>query len=361
MRIPMIVLMFCATIIGHADDARFIQLYDSGKFKEAASELESVSFKNPLVASRVGAMYYSGLGVMTDKERGKRYLEKAMLANNARAAINLAKIFYRSEHNLPKASWCLLKAEMIHDAQVAAEVSTLKKLMGEDFQLGVVSYVEQLQGQLSNTEQDNEKLAKKLRDSKASHIVEVNKMKSKIGNLEKKLDDLNASHTGEMRKAKSEIDDLQKKAKSDIGNLEKKLADSNASHTGEMRKAKSEIDNLQKKAKSDIGNLEKKLADTNKGHKAEISKMMKDFEKKLADTNAKWTLERLVAENQVAAAKAIINSSRIETTGGKLDVEQIPRDKIYDRYNRLVGKYNVLVRRYNALLESANELLDIKK
>ena len=325
MRIPMIVLMFCATIIGHADDARFIQLYDSGKFKEAASELESVSFKNPLVASRVGAMYYSGLGVMTDKERGKRYLEKAMLANNARAAINLAKIFYRSEHNLPKASWCLLKAEMIHDAQVAAEVSTLKKLMGEDFQLGVVSYVEQLQGQLSNTEQDNEKLAKKLRDSKASHIVEVNKMKSKIGNLEKKLDDLNASHTGEMRKAKSEID------------------------------------NLQKKAKSDIGNLEKKLADTNKGHKAEISKMMKDFEKKLADTNAKWTLERLVAENQVAAAKAIINSSRIETTGGKLDVEQIPRDKIYDRYNRLVGKYNVLVRRYNALLESANELLDIKK
>ena len=325
MRIPMIVLMFCATIIGHADDARFIQLYDSGKFKEAASELESVSFKNPLVASRVGAMYYSGLGVMTDKERGKRYLEKAMLANNARAAINLAKIFYRSEHNLPKASWCLLKAEMIHDAQVAAEVSTLKKLMGEDFQLGVVSYVEQLQGQLSNTEQDNEKLAKKLRDSKASHIVEVNKMKSKIGNLEKKLDDLNASHTGEMRKAKSEIDDLQKKAK------------------------------------SDIGNLEKKLADTNKGHKAEISKMMKDFEKKLADTNAKWTLERLVAENQVAAAKAIINSSRIETTGGKLDVEQIPRDKIYDRYNRLVGKYNVLVRRYNALLESANELLDIKK
>ena len=124
-----------------ADDATFISLYDSGKHVEAAKALEHADLKNHEVARRAGAMYYRGLGVEQDKERGKAYIEAAMSAGDAKAAINLAKIWYRSEHNPAKAAWCLLVAENANDESIQTDVAKLHERFGSDYTTGPEQYI----------------------------------------------------------------------------------------------------------------------------------------------------------------------------------------------------------------------------
>lgn len=299
MRIPMLALMFCLTIIGRADDARFIRLYDSGKYKEAAGELETVSLTNPLVASRVGAMYYSGLGVMPDKERGKQYLEKAMLAKNARAAINLAKIFYKFEHNLPKASWCLHVADDLQDTAVSDDVANMREKLGDQYAKGMILYVEQLRGQLRD---------------------EIELAKRRTGELEKEIAELKAS--------RQQLEGI-------IVCLSNELA-SVTSDLVHITKAYGQITNDLDVTTAKLTHATNDLFKATHDHETAI----KDLGKKL-DTS----------ESTVERYKGIIDGMKALPMGVDHGKVKIGRDEIYNRYNELVNRYNELVRKYNKLLE----------
>ena len=132
-----------STMILVANDATFIALYDSEKYDEAAKALQNADLKNHEVARRAGAMYYRGLGVEQNKERGKAYIEAAMSAGDAKAAINLAKIWYRAEHNPEKAAWCLLVAENAKDESIQADVAKLHERFGSDYKTGLEQYIRQ--------------------------------------------------------------------------------------------------------------------------------------------------------------------------------------------------------------------------
>lgn len=153
MKIQMLitVIVFALATSVRANDSKFIKLYDSGRYEEAAKELDAADLKNAEVICRAGAMYYSGLGVVADLERGKAYLESAMAAGNASAAIKLAKIYFHKEKNSAKAAYCLLVAENANDDSVKEDIVKLKMRFGEEYKRGVGLYIQQVQTILKGT------------------------------------------------------------------------------------------------------------------------------------------------------------------------------------------------------------------
>ena len=299
MRILMTALIFCVTVIGHTDDDRFIQLYDSGKYKEAAGELEMVSLANPLVASRVGAMYYSGLGVVPDKERGKQYLERAMLAGNAHAAINLAKIYYKFEHNLPKSSWCLHVADDLQDTAVAGDVANMREKLGDQYAKGIILYVEQLHGQLRD---------------------EIESAKRRTEKFEKEKAEFNACR----RQLEGRIVCLSNELERVVNNL------------AQITKVNGQLTN-------DLGVTTDQLAHATN----DLAKATHDHETAIEDLGKKLNTSESVAERY----RGIIDGMKTLPIGEDHEKIQISRDEIYNRYNELVNRYNGLVRKYNRLIE----------
>ena len=136
-----------------ASEAKFIKLYDSGKYDEAAKLLDEqlLDTTNPAVARRLGVMYYKAMGIKENQAKGRALLEKAMMAGDATAAVNLAKIYFKNEKNSPKAAWCLLVAETAVDDSIKEEVSKLKTRFGEEYKRGVRLYIQQLQTVFNGT------------------------------------------------------------------------------------------------------------------------------------------------------------------------------------------------------------------
>ena len=153
-------LMFCGAISASEND--FVDAYDAGEYEKAARQIDGLDASNPRLARRLGVMYYEGLGIAEDRERGKELLENALLSGDAQAAINLAKIYFRRERNEPKAAWCLLVAEEAVDPAVKADVEALRGLMGKQYFKNVALYIAQLRVALRD-----ERVASKKREEES--------------------------------------------------------------------------------------------------------------------------------------------------------------------------------------------------
>ena len=289
---------FLATLLV-ADDATFIALYDNEKYDDAAKAIESVNLNNHEVARRAGAMYYSGLGVSPDKERGKHYLENAMLAKNAHAAINLAKIYYKFEHNLPKASWCLHVADDLQDKAIAEDVANMKEKLGAQYTKGIILYVEQLHGQLRD---------------------EIESAKRR---------------TGEFEKEKAEFDACRRQLEGRIVCLSNEL-ESVVNNLAQITKVNGQLTN-------DLGVTTDQLAHATN----DLAKATHDHETAIEDLGKKLNTSESVAERY----RGIIDGMKTLPIGEDHEKIQISRDEIYNRYNELVNRYNGLVRKYNRLIE----------
>ena len=217
-----------------ASDAKFIKLYDSGKYDDAAKELESADLKNSEVICRAGAMYYSGLGVGLDLERGKTYLESAMESGNASAAIKLAKIYFHKEKNSAKAAYCLLVAECSGDVSVKEEAAKLRTRFGDEYKTGVALYVQQMQTRLKETMESLKKKSAECDKDTAilrQQIADMNEEKrgfdSELKELKDKLD--------KAERAKKELQDQIESAKVSNADLRKK-SDEQAAASAEKLK-----------------------------------------------------------------------------------------------------------------------------
>ena len=236
--ITLIALVIVSTAWAH--DSKFIKLYDAGKYDEAAKVLESSDLKNPEVICRAGAMYYSGLGVGIDLERGKSYLESAMSSGNVAAAINLTKIYFHREKNTPKAAYCLLVAETAGGDSVKEEVAKLKARMGDGYKHGVKLYIQQIQ-----------KILKGTLDSMKAKSAEYNKelsalsqMITDMGEEKKSLEEHINKYRANLiqsETAKKELEEKLKTATNSNSDLQNKMkmqgVDSDKRLKGELERA----------------------------------------------------------------------------------------------------------------------------
>lgn len=226
-------IAFAVVMSAWASESKFIKLYDSGKYDEAAKELESVDLKNSEVICRAGVMYYSGLGVGIDLDRGKSYLESAMTSGNASAAIKLAKIYFHKEKNSAKAAYCLLTAENAGDDQIKEEVSNLKTRLGEEYRRGVGLYIQQMHTVLKSTldslkeksivyENESAVLQQRIADmneEKKSFAVQLKEVGDKLAKAERENKDLEC----QIEKAKESNTDLRRKSDAQIASNNEKL------------------------------------------------------------------------------------------------------------------------------------------
>lgn len=172
------VLAFQVFIAASAWSASFIELVDADQYESAAKLIDTVDENDPEIARRLGVMYYKGLGVAQDKAKGIRLLEKAMLRGDAIASINLVKIYYKSESNLPKAAWCLMSAEAINDALVRSDVEKMKNIFGDRYYRNLIIYIANLRDDLAES-----------RTSLEDCSLDIMRLKSVNRELESKIND----------------------------------------------------------------------------------------------------------------------------------------------------------------------------
>lgn len=287
MKITLIV--FAVGMSAWAGDSKFIKLYDSGKYKEAAKELESADLKNPEVICRAGAMYYSGLEVGVDLERGKSYLESAMSLGNAAAAIKLAKIYFHKEMNSAKAAYCLLVAENIGDASIKEDVSKLKTRFGEEYRRGVGLYIQQMQAAFKGTldsmkarsaeyEKESAVLRQQIADmseekkSFDAHLSEVNDKLMKAERAKKALED-------QFDKAKEANADLRRKSDEQVAANDEKFKYELGQATKKYDELKSEHDKFVKE-KYDV------LVAKSRGYVVQHKKLIEDHDELLRQYKA---------------------------------------------------------------------------
>lgn len=267
-----------------ANDSKFIKLYDSGKYDEAAKELESADLKNPDVICRAGAMYYSGLGVGIDLERGKTYLESAMTSGNASAAIKLAKIYFHKEKNSAKAAYCLLVAENAGDDAIKDEVSKLKTRFGEEYKRGVGLYIQQMQTVLKGT-LDSMK-AKSAEYEKESAVLrqQIADMSEEKKSFDVQLKEINDKLT-KAERAKKELEDQIEKAKESNADLRKKsdeqAAASDEKLKYELGQATKKYDELKAEHDKFVKEKYDVLVAKSKGYVEQHKKLVEDHEELL--------------------------------------------------------------------------------
>lgn len=267
-----------------ASDSKFIKLYDSGKYDEAAKELESADLKNLDVICRAGAMYYSGLGVGMDLERGKAYLESAMASGNASAAVKLAKIYFHKEKNSAKAAYCLLVAENLGDDPIKDEVSKLKTRFGAEYTRGVGLYIKQMQTLLKETLGSMK--AKSAEHEKESAVLrqQIADMSEEKKLLDNQLNEFNDKITKADR-AKKELEDQIEKAKESNADLRKKSDEQAAASDDrlkyELGQATKKYDELKAEYDKFVKEKYDVLVAKSKGYVEQHKKLVEDHEKLL--------------------------------------------------------------------------------
>lgn len=333
-----------------ADQSSFVQAYDAGKFDEAAKQIEGLDTANADVARRLGVMYYNAKGVEGDQAKGRALLEQAMMAGDATAAVNLAKIYFKIEKNSPKAAWCLMVAEGLKDESVKDDVAKLRGYLGDDYLKGVASYIAQLRDLLSSeqmalknktAETDRERTAltkqitscqeeaKKKDEAFAREREGFESAKDELG---KKL----AAAEGATAADKKKIEELNEKlaaAGRDRSALEKLTEECEASkktsaaRDQELEKVKKELE----EAGAESKRLATELETANKSYKAVLDK----YNALVANSNQKVSN----SENAVVEAK-----KEAEEANQKYK-------EMLTKYNKLVDKYNDLVKKYNSMLK----------
>lgn len=278
--ISIVVILFAVVTSVWASDSKFIKLYDSGKYDEAAKELESVDLKNPDVICRAGTMYYSGLGVGIDLERGKSYLESAMASGSASAAIKLAKIYFHRENDSVKAAYCLLVAENADDDAMKKEISKLKTRFGEEYKRGVGLYIQQIQTTLKETLDSMKAKAAEYKKESAllrQQIADLNAEKKSFDSQLKEIND----KLIKAERSKKELEDQLEKARKSNEDIRKK---SEGVATANDKKLKYELDLATKKyddLKVEHDKFVKEKYDVlvtkNQGHVEQYKKLMENY------------------------------------------------------------------------------------
>lgn len=204
MNIKPLLILFVASIANLllAGDVEFMKAYDAGTYDSAAKLLRNVDMDNPEVLCRVGTMYYSGLGIASDREKGRQLLWKAMEVGNASAAIKLAKIFFNKENNPGSAAYCLMLAEEMGSSTIKDEAKKLRARFGNDYQKGLEFYIKQeksLQKERMNL-WSKEKASFEDADSKNKAMLQSAKDKLHeaevmISTLQKEVDTLKEDNT----------------------------------------------------------------------------------------------------------------------------------------------------------------------
>ena len=264
-----------------ANDSKFIKLYDSGKYEEAAKELESADLKNVEVICRAGAMYYSGLGVGIDLERGKSYLESAMGSGNAAAAIKLAKIYFHKEKNSAKAAYCLLVAENAGDEAIKEEVSKLKTRFGDEYKRGVGLYIQQMQAVLKETLASMK--AKSAEYEKESAVLrqQIADMGEEKKTFDAQLKEINDKLT-KAERAKKELEDQIAKAKESNADLRKKSDEQAAASEEKLKyelgQATKKYDELKEQHDKFVKEKYDVLVAKSKGYVEQHKKLTEDHE-----------------------------------------------------------------------------------
>ena len=207
-----------------ADSTSFIDAYDAGRYEEAADQVLEVDVSNPGVARRLGVMYYTAKGVNEDQVKGCELLEKAMMAGDATAAINLTKIYFKAQENRPKAAWCLMVAECTGDMSVKKDVERLHAHLGDNYLKDVITYISQLRVQLAE-----EKLIVKKIDTEKKSLEKA--LAEAQTNAEKEKDML----VGKLKSAEDTMTDEKKR-------LEERLRVSQR----DMEVARNDIDSYKK-------------------------------------------------------------------------------------------------------------------
>ena len=336
-----------------AGESSFIKAYDAGQFEDAARQIDGLDLDNAGVARRLGVMYYNAKGVEGDQVKGLELLERAMLAGDATAAVNLAKIYYKVDKNAPKAAWCLMVAESIGDDSVKDDVVKLRGYLGDTYLKGVASYVVQLRDLLANeqialknkieeTDRERTSLSKQIAEAQE----ESKKQKESIERV--------AAEKSALEIAKSELE-------AKLTASEKQVADGKAA----IDELTAKLEDATKE-KSALDKLNDELEDSKKSaatRNEEIEKLKKELEE--TEAEAKRTSEELVAANKkyqdvfdkyntlVANSNQKVSSSASALAEAKSAAAAA--DKKYKemlaKYNKLVEKYNDLVRKYNAFLK----------
>lgn len=270
----------CAAILNTlAGESRFIKLYDSGRYDEAAKELDNADLKDPAAVCRAGVMYYNGLGVQLDQERGKNYLESAMAGGDTSSAIKLAKVYFHKEKNLARAAYCLLVAENSKDRVVYEEAARLKIRLGDDYKKGVELYIQQVHAAMKSAMEtlkaksaEHEKETAALRQQIADMDQEKRGSDSQLAEfkdklikaerarkqIEERVDGLKTSNADLRRKADEQAIASDEKLKYELGQATKRYEAAKAEHDKFVRE---KYDVLVARNKEFIGKYQRLVAE----------------------------------------------------------------------------------------------------
>lgn len=336
--------------VAFADPGSFVRAYDAGDFDGAAGQLEGLDTADPGIARRLGVLYYKGQGVACDRAKGLALLEQAMTGGDATAAVNLAKIYFMTEKNVPKAAWCLFVAESLKDASVRNDVTRLRGCLGDGYLKGVASYVAQLQDVLASERaalKDKASEAERERTSLTRQIESCQaKAKEKVETFAREREALTAEkeNLGQklaaaekaMATDRERIEELNAKvaeaasARSSLDKVNEEHAASkreNAARGEEIERLKREL----AEAATEARKVGEELAAANKRHQEVLGK----YNALVASSNQKASsYENALAEAKTAAEEANRKHQELQS-----------------KYTRLVEKYNDLVREYNRLFK----------
>lgn len=354
MKMMLIAAFAVAGGLSFAGQSPFVQAYDAGNFDEAARQIDGLDTSDPGVARRLGVMYYNARGIEGNRARGRALLEQAMMAGDAAAAVNLAKIHLRIEKDLPKAAWCLLVAEGLKDVSVKDDVAQLRAYLGEGYPKGIGTYVAQLRDSLASAQtalKDKTDASERERAALTSRITacqdaarekgeDFAREREKLATANADLAQRLAAAEEKITADREEIDGLDAKlarATSDLSDLDRLTEEHeaatkrNAAQGEEIEKLKRELAEATTEGKKAAEMLEK----SNVRHQAALEK----YNALVASSNQKVSnYETALAEAKAAAEESDRKHKEMQT-----------------RYNKLVEKYNELVREYNRLFKVYKE------
>lgn len=350
MKILLIAVLAASGGLALADQSSFVQAYDAGKFDEAAKQIDGLDTSHAGVARRLGVMYYNGKGVDGDQAKGRTLLEQAMMAGDATAAVNLAKIYFKVEKNSPKAAWCLMVAEGLKDASVKDDVAKLRGYLGDDYLKGVASYIAQLRDLLAS-----EQLALKNKTAESERErTSLTKQITSCQDEAKKKDEAFAREREELTAAKADLGKKLTTAEETVAADKKKIDEL----TAKLAEASSD--------RSALDKLKEECEDSKKKHAIQSEEVEK-LKKELAETaaEAKKTGEELAAANKknqevldkynalVASSNQKVSNAENALAEAKTAAEESNKKykEMLTKYNKLVDKYNDLVRKYNRMLK----------
>ena len=322
-KLSLVLTMSLVGMAATADEASFVRAYDAGKYDEAARQVEGLDTAKPGVARRLGVMYYNAKGVAGDQGRGRDLLEQAMAAGDATAAINLAKIYFKFEKNVPKAAWCLMTAETLGDVSIKDDVARIRKELGDDYQKGVVSYIGQLRDAWNSERKANKDKAAEFEQIRASLTKQLTDAQAASKKLREETDQTNKTLTEKLAASESKVKELE----TQLEDAKKKCADQVdlAAGLAEMKKTLFARD-------EEIAELKKSLA----AEKNRCQEVSVKYNELMATSNQKvMQFQKDLAEAKQSATEA-----------------ERKYKEMVAQYNKLVDKYNDLVRKYNTLLKT---------